>query len=167
MRSRSFTLLCYMMLLSIGCSQAPPPEPEDTRAEDEATIRKLDEAWSNAAAAKQLDAVVSYYAEGATVLPPGEPAVIHKERIRKTWDTLLALPNSSLRWNTTKVEVARSGDLAYSQGTYELTFDDAKGKHLIDRGKYLEVWKKQDDGNWKTISDAFNSDTPAPVPVAK
>lgn len=166
MKWLSRTVLCTL-LLSIGCSQAPPTEPKDTRAEDEATIRKLDESWSQAASAKQLDAVVSYYSDDASLLPPGEPTTSGKAAIRKAWEGLLSAPNSSLHWNATRVEVARSGDLAYSQGTYEMTFDDAKGKPLVDRGKYLEVWKKLSDGSWKAVSDAFSSDTPAPVPVAK
>ena len=141
------------LLLTVGCSQAPPPEPPDTRTADEAAIRKLDADWSNAAAAKQLDAVVAYYADGATVMPPNEPTVTDKEGIKKSWSALLTLPNSSLHWETTKVGVARSGDLGYSEGTYEFTFDDAKGKPLRDHGKYLAVWKKQADGNWKSVSD--------------
>jgi uncharacterized protein (TIGR02246 family) len=166
MKRFSQVAMCSL-LLAIGCSQSPPPEPKDMRAEDEATIRKLDEAWSQAASSKQLDAVVSYYSDDASLLPPGEPTITDKEAIRKAWEGLLTAPNSSLHWDATKVEVARSGDLAYSQGTYEMMFDDAKGKPLVDRGKYLEVWKKQVDGSWKAVSDAFSSDTPAPVPVAK
>ena len=59
------------------------------------------------------------------------------------------------------VEVARSGDLAYVTGTYELSETDAKGKPMTDKGKYLEVWKKQVDGNWKCVIDMFNSDLPS------
>jgi ketosteroid isomerase-like protein len=65
------------------------------------------------------------------------------------------------------VEVARSGDLGYSQGTYDLTFNDPSGKPMTDRGKYLEVWKKQADGSWKCAVDTFNSDLPAAPPPSK
>jgi ketosteroid isomerase-like protein len=34
---------------------------------------------------------------------------------------------------------------------------------MHDRGKYLEVYKKQSDGTWKVIRDMFNSDLPLPV----
>lgn len=31
---------------------------------------------------------------------------------------------------------------------------------MDDTGKYLTVWKKQPDGNWKIVRDIFNSDKP-------
>jgi hypothetical protein len=31
---------------------------------------------------------------------------------------------------------------------------------LLDKGKYLTVWKKQADGSWKVLFDMFNSDLP-------
>ena len=49
--------------------------------------------------------------------------------------------------------MAGSGDLAYSTGAYEMTAPDDNGKSSIDRGKYVAVWKKQADGNWKVAVD--------------
>ena len=69
-----------------------------------------------------------------------------------------------MAWHATKADVARSGDLAYMIGTYELSLNDASGKPVHDRGKYAEVWKKQTDGQWKVVADMFNSDLPMPVP---
>lgn len=42
-----------------------------------------------------------------------------------------------------------------------MTMNDAAGKPIKDRGKYLEVFEKQADGNWKCGADAFNTDLPA------
>jgi ketosteroid isomerase-like protein len=63
--------------------------------------------------------------------------------------------------SATKVEVAKAGDLAYVSGTYEETMTDASGKPGKDRGKYLEIFRKQTDGTWKCIRDIWNSDLPA------
>lgn len=62
------------------------------------------------------------------------------------------------------MEVAKSGDIGYTQGTYEMTVNDAKGNPNTDRGKYLSIWKKQADGAWRCIVDTFNSDLP-PAPA--
>ena len=43
-----------------------------------------------------------------------------------------------------------------------MTVNDAKGKPVTDRGKYVEAWKKQADGAWKVVEDIYNSDLPAP-----
>jgi Ketosteroid isomerase homolog len=51
--------------------------------------------------------------------------------------------------------------MAWVSGTYELTMNDASGKPINDRGKYLEVWEKQTDGNWKCAADMWNSDLAA------
>jgi ketosteroid isomerase-like protein len=59
------------------------------------------------------------------------------------------------------VEVARSGDLAYAIGTYTLTMKDSQGKPIADRGKFMEVWKRQPDGKWKAVADTYNSDLPS------
>jgi ketosteroid isomerase-like protein len=59
------------------------------------------------------------------------------------------------------VQVGKSGEMAWVRGTYELTMNDASGKPIDDRGKYLEVWEKQTDGNWKCAADMWNSDLAA------
>jgi ketosteroid isomerase-like protein len=60
------------------------------------------------------------------------------------------------------VEVSQSGDLAYIVGSYEDSFKDAKGQPVTDRGKTLEVFKKQTDGSWKVVADMYSSDFAAP-----
>jgi len=134
---------------------------QSNRAADEAALKALDIAWSKAAGAKDVDKTVSYYADEAMVMPSNSPALTTKEAIRAMWQGMLGAPNFSGGWTPTKVEVARSGDLAYVTGTYELSETDAGGKPVTDKGKYLEVWKKQADGNWKCVADMFNTSLPA------
>jgi ketosteroid isomerase-like protein len=149
-----------LALLACGCSQPPS---KDTRVADENTIRNLDAQWAKAAASKDVDATVSYYSDDASLLAPNAPVASDKTSIRAAWASLLGADNS-LSWEASKVEVARSGDLAYVIGTYELTAKDAQGQPATDRGKFVEVWKKQADGNWKAAVDIFNSDLPAATP---
>jgi ketosteroid isomerase-like protein len=131
-------------------------------AKIEQALRDLDAQWSQAAGAKDVDKTVSYYSEGAIVMPPNAPSATTKEAIRTVWKDLLTSPGVAISWKTTKVEVAKSGDMAYSSGTYELTMNDASGKPVNDRGKYLVVWEKQADGKWKCGADTWNSDLPVP-----
>ena len=53
-----------------------------------------------------------------------------------------------------------------SSGTYEETMTDANGKPVKDRGKYIEIFKKQADRTWKVVADIWNSDLPASAPAA-
>jgi uncharacterized protein (TIGR02246 family) len=132
----------------------------DTKAIEQ-SLRDLDAQWSAAAGAKDIEKTVSFYSEDAIVMPPNAPADTTKEAIRKGWQELLASPGLVISWKTTKVEVAKSGDLACLSGTYELTMNDPTGKPINDRGKYVEVWEKRTDGKWKVAADIWNSDLPA------
>ena len=151
---------CIALLsFAFGCQ---PQTTSDTRAADESALKDWDAQWSKAAGAKDVDKTVSYYADGAIVMPPNAAAITTKDAIRKTWNDLLTAPGFSGGWKATKVEVARSSDIAYVSGTYEMTINDAGGKPVTDRGKYLEAVKKQADGTWKCVADIWNSDIPMP-----
>ena len=154
------------MVLALAC-QPTTQTPPDTRAADEAALRKVDDDWSKAAGARDVDKTVSYYSDDALVMPPNAPVTTSKEEIRKIWKDYLTSPGFSGGWKATKVEVARSGEIGYVSGTWEFTFNDASGKPMADRGKFTEVWKKQADGNWKCVADIWNSDLPLPAPAAK
>jgi uncharacterized protein (TIGR02246 family) len=139
-----------------------------TRAADEAALRKLDDEWSKAAGAKDLEKTASFYTDDALVMPPNSPVLQGKEAARGMWKAMFAVPGFGGGWKATRVEVAQSGDLGWTTGPYEITETDASGKPMTDKGKYLAVWKKQADGSWKCVADIFNTDLPpasAPPPV--
>jgi len=158
-------LLIASALLTSSCA---PPAALDTRAADEAAIRALDEQWSATAAKNDLDGTLAFYSEDAVLLPPNAPTAKDQKSIRESWAGLLG-PNTAVSWTVSKVEVAKSGELGYLYGTYQLSIKDPKGGPTItDTGKILEIWKKQSDGKWKCIVDTYNSDMPVPaVPEVK
>ena len=161
---RVSTLACFLLLLSLSIACRAT---SDTRATDEAALRKLDDEWSKAAGSRDVEKTISYYSDDAVVMPPNIPTQTGKEPIRTLWKSMLSSPTFSGGWKVTKVEVARSGDLAYVSGDYEFNEKDDKGKPLQDKGKYLEVWKKQADGNWMCVADMFSSDLPVAAIVEK
>ena len=149
---------CLLVLaLSISsCSQkveAPAaPTPPDHRAADAAAIRATDADWVKAV--KDPAAFTSFYAEDAVLLPPGGPMTNGKERIGEAWRQMVAQPGFDLTFAPTKVEVSKSGDLAYEIGDYALTVNDKRGKPQTSKGKYVVVWAKQANGTWKVVVDA-------------
>jgi len=163
-RARGVGLCCVALIVGCTSGQQPPASP-DTRAADEAAIRKLDADWVKAGQSGKVDAWLAFYADDAVVLPPNDKVASGKDAIRRPVAEMLALPGLALSWRATRVEVARSGDLAYLTGAYELTFNDPAGKPVADQGKLVEIWKKQPDGSWKCIVDTWNSDMPATAPA--
>jgi ketosteroid isomerase-like protein len=126
-----------------------------SKGADEQAVRDADAQWAKAAAAKDLDKTVSFYSDDAVVLPPNQAAVTTKDGIRALWKDLIGSV-TSVSWTATRVEMAKSGDMACLSGTYELTNNDGSK----DRGKYCEVWEKK-AGTWKCGTDIWNTDLPA------
>jgi len=129
--------------------------------QEEAALRAADLAWSAAAGRKDIEATVAFMAEDGETLAPNESIARGKDAVRKTWTGLMSLPGFEVRWEPWHVEVAASGELGYTSGSYALTFTDDTGRAVTDRGKYVEVWRKI-GGAWKCVSDIFNSDLPVP-----
>lgn len=151
MKTKFFLILCLVVLpLAIVCNFPPT-----ARGADENAVRDADSAWSKAAASKDVDKTVSFYADDALVLPPNDAAVATKDGIRNLWKGLIDSV-TDVSWKATRVEMAKSGEMACVTGTYELTMKDG----TKDRGKYCEVWEKK-AGTWKCGTDIWNSDFPA------
>ncbi len=151
-----FSIVATLLVLAIsGCT------PQVDVGADKAAIRDLsDVQWLNAEQAKDVDTVLSFYADDASQLPPNAPIVTGKEAIRAHLSEEYSGQDFAISWQTTKVEVAGSGDLAYSHGTSEVTVNDAEGNPVTDKEKWVVVWKKQPDGSWKAVLDIWNSDGP-------
>ena len=152
-------------LISEQVSGGSPSDDAGNIQPTERILRALDTQWSKAAAAKDLEQTVAYYSEKAIVLPPNATSAATKETIRNVWKDVFAAPGLVITWKPTKVKLGSSDDMAWVSGTYELLMNDPSGKPANDRGKYLEVWEKQADGNWKCAADMWNSDLAVSVPA--
>jgi len=147
--------------VSISQSSSALSEKLSDNQPVEQLLRDLDAKWAKAAAAKDVEQTIAFYSDDAIVFPPNATSAATKEAIRNGWKEMLGSPGVIISWNPTKVQVGRAGEMAWVSGTYELTMNDASGNPTNDRGKYLEVWEKQTDGNWKCRADMWNSDLTA------
>lgn len=149
-------------LALVGCAaEAPPPaEPPDTRAEDAAAIRAAVEEWSAAAEAKDAEKFASFYADDGVLLLEAAPDARGMAALREGIAGMMRDPNFSLSFAADEVVVARSGDLAYETGTYALAMSGPDGDPVAQRGHYVDVWRKNAQGEWKVVVDAPVSDPP-------
>ncbi len=122
-------------------------------------LTRLDDDWSAAAAAKNVEKVASYYADDANVYPNNYPLAVGREAARKVWAEGLADSTFKISWKTVHARVSKSGDIGYTTGTYEDSFKGPGGTMVNEKGKYLCVWAKQSDGTWKAIHDMWNTDS--------
>ena len=153
-------LRCVLVLATlIGSSVFTTASADDKMGAKAKMLTKLDDDWSAAAVARDVDRVASFYAEDAIAYPPGEPAAVGRAAAKKVWATYFADPTFALSWKTLHAEVSKSGDLGYTSGTYEASYKGADGKPVSEKGKYLCTWKLQGDGTWKAVHDMWNSDS--------
>ena len=162
-----WSFLLFSTMLAILTSACGPSETVDNGAAEAAAIRRLDEQWSATAARNDIDGTVAFYADDAVLLPPNAPIATSQHSIRQSWAALLG-PNTAVSWKVFKAEVAKSGELGYLYGTYELNIKNEKGGASVhDTGKLVEIWKRQTDGKWKCIVDIYNSDLAVPAASEK
>ena len=152
------TPVLALILALTGCQQ-PAPRVPDTRATDETAIRAAEADMAKAVAALDPAKAASFYTDNVVGMVVDAPMVQGKENMQKYFETMMK-DKPKLSWKPVKVEVARSGDLAYSWGTGKMSIKDKKGKVAETTLKYASVWKKQADGGWKIAVDTMIPDPP-------
>lgn len=145
---------CVVFLAACG-----PSGPEA----DEAAIRDANKKWLEAIVAKDAGAIAALHAEDAQTLPPNAAKVVGRDAIQRNWADMMAMPGMSLVFETEKLVVAKSGDLAVDIGTYTFTIGEGAAA-VTDTGKSVVTWTKR-DGKWVVLTDMFSSDLPPPPPA--
>jgi uncharacterized protein (TIGR02246 family) len=152
------------LLLQFGCTSAPAVPP-DTSAADLKAIGDLLASQAKDFTDKAFDKLPSYYAEDATLMTTGAPPSVGKQAIGEM-TKMLSQTDADLKLQVAKTEVAKSGDIGYAQGTYTIASTDPKTKkRMLEKGTWVNVFKKQTDGSWKVVED-INTPDSDPVEVA-
>jgi ketosteroid isomerase-like protein len=148
-----------LVLFALGAASYGTSSPVDVEKE-KAALMRTDSEFSEAAQRLGVGEAFARYAdESATMLPAGHNAVKGREEIRKQFADYPK--GATLVWKPFQSDVARSGDLGYTLGTYESRGPGPDGRPVTRYGKYCSVWKKQEDGTWKWVVDVG---TPSPEP---
>ncbi|HYB64925.1 MAG TPA: SgcJ/EcaC family oxidoreductase [Steroidobacteraceae bacterium] len=153
----AFTLALAVL---VGCHGMAPPVADPARAE--AAIRAADARWLAAAQAHDLEKTVSYWTDDVYMMPPGGPAMVGKDALRKYVAGAFAIPDFSISWVTDHIWVAKSGDVAYAVGTDTIHLATPEGKAVVEHNKAVAVWRKDPDGSWRCAVDIWNAAEPAP-----
>lgn len=158
--------LALLGLLVFGVSSACRPKdgaspnsdaPVGISAADEAKIRAADSAFMAAANAGDVDGIVAVYAGDASLLAPNLPPQKGHDAIKAFWGGFLDA--YTVRFEVASDTIEGRGDLAYNQGHYRfMAVPKAKGvPGVADEGKFIEILRKQPDGNWKYVVDMYSS----------
>ena len=166
MRSIPVLALAAALLLA-GCSGSggsAPSAGETAKAHDDAVqaLKDTEAAWVNDIRSKDVEKWVSYYTDDASLLMVNAPVATGKDAIRNMLGPLMSDPAFALQFSASRVEVAASNDLGFTQGTYSMTMTNPKTKKPVtEKGKYVTVFRRLPDGSWKSVEDTALADGPA------
>lgn len=133
---------------------------ERLREDDEAEIRSVTARSLACGLGSVEDYAGLYYAPDAELVRhDGE--TLHGRTAIAAWLRSLP-PQSSLELS--HIEIDGAGDLAHCRGDYVVRSRHGDGSHE-EKGKYLEVWRKQQDRSWKVVRRMEQAYVPVPVLV--
>ena len=129
----------------------------DTKSEGE-KLMQISREWSKSAATDSVEKTISYWAEDAIVMSPGQPALKGKKAIREMVESSSKIPGFKISWEPLSVSVSKGGDMAYMIEQNQIIFSDSLGKPITEYNKVVTVWRKEANGSWKNIVDMWNAD---------
>jgi uncharacterized protein (TIGR02246 family) len=108
--------------------------------------------------------VATAYTEDARLLAPSAEVLIGREAITRFWQAGIDAGVDAIELRMTDVSFEADAAIAYEIGRYALLLAVSRGERLVDRGRYLLVYRLEPDGQWRRAVETFNPDigsTPA------
>jgi len=129
-------------------------------AADRNAVERATAAFHQALRANDLETFMSYVAEDVLFMPPGEPPVRGREAVRRWMTGFLAQYRTSSLTLADREVLVGSG-WAVELGKFEWALQPAAGgAAVVDRGNYMQAWKRQLDGTWRFAREVYNSSVP-------
>lgn len=159
--SRQAVTIGVVVLVLLTAGSVAPARADST----EAAVSAIRQIWDNYAAyVESGDSTgwLSQYDAQGIQMRPDSPA-----RGRPDLDAFILasfkarMAGFDTKMSITPLEISVVGDWAYSRGvfTQDMTAKEAKKVSHFE-GKFLTIFKRQDDGAWKIYRDCFNSNLP-------
>ncbi len=99
------------------------------------------------------EALAGLYTADATLLPPASAPITGREAIRRFWQAGLDAGIVAIRLQAAGLD--HDTRLAYELGGYELRLEPTGSNTVVDRGSYLLLYERQDDGSWRRRIEIF------------
>jgi uncharacterized protein (TIGR02246 family) len=122
----------------------------------EAAVRRVTQEWVLACNTRHLDDLLELYTSDAMVLRSNYPPIRGAAAIREFFFGALDAGLGEVEVEPLRVDVV--GDFAYEAGRCKALIPSSTGKRREERGKYLWVFARQANGEWKLAADSWSSD---------
>jgi ketosteroid isomerase-like protein len=124
----------------------------------EAILLELETKLARDVAARGGQAILDRMAPDAVMLMNGQAPLAGLEKISKAmrWTA----KDYQMSWTPAAAMMSPSGDMGFSWGHYEGRSIDVNGFSVVNKGRYMTIWRKEKNGEWKIVLDA-GADEPA------
>jgi ketosteroid isomerase-like protein len=140
-----------LFLTSVAFSQ--------TVGEYKTKIEKINKEMAEYMVQGNTEKNLSMYTPDAISLPSYEPMHEGIAAIRKADEEMMKSGWKCNSFETTTLKIIPNGNLITEVGTYKMNMSmSGMDKPMVDQGKYLTIWEKQNDGSLKIKVETWNSD---------
>jgi len=145
-----------LAILVFGAAAAGASAADTAMTADVTALQGLQQSWVQAYNAGDANAITEFYADDATLMPPGAPSTVGKDAIRTFFVSDLAEAQHAGYIMNLKgtLDGGVAGDWGWLSGGY--TVMDKAG-HQVDGGKFLAIYGKV-EGKWYLLRDTWSSD---------
>jgi len=141
--------ILLFLILTTACRMEPDKEKNENLKNE---IIKTELDFAEMVKHEGIAKAFLYYAAEDAVLNRNNNLIKGKEEIQNYFESQ-TLQNVKLEWVPDFVDVAKSGDLAYTYGKYTFSATNSNGKKINSEGIFHTIWKKQSDSTWKYVWD--------------
>ncbi len=150
-------IVAPVVLLGLAaCASTPAP---DSHAQDLAGITAFNQRYLKAINDGDASTLIALTVPDHIMMMPNQPIISGKERLDAASRRMAEQFNINETWQP--LETVIDGRLAYQRGTFSTTITPkAGGPSRTTDGKFLRIYRRQDDGSWTMVIDSFSGDKP-------
>lgn len=135
------------------------PNPSSVR--DAIAARRA--AFQGALRRGDVATVAEAYTKDARLLAPSAEVLNGRDAIGRFWQAGIDAGVHAIELEMTELSLEPDAAIAYEIGRYALRLAPSRDEQLIDRGRYLLVYRLEPDGHWRRAIETFNPDA-GPTP---
>jgi ketosteroid isomerase-like protein len=167
----TFSLIAAFLPVRAADEEKPPAARLEKKSTTTGALRvdfeKATAAFHQALRTNDSEGLFAYVAGDVVMMPPNEAPIRGKPAMQTWYRTFL----SAFRTTTlilTDQEVTVSDSWATELGQYEWGLQPtAGGDPVVDKGNYMQIWKRAPDGSWRFFREIWNSSIPSSLPANK
>ena len=122
------------------------------------TLFELEGRFAQAVAKGGGKAFAEWFADDAVALNNGRAPVLGRTGIAR--DAQWKPADYQLTWVPEGAQMGPSNDMGFTWGHYDGHSRDKAGQPVVTSGRYITVWRKQPNGQWKVVLDASADEPP-------